>query len=144
MERRADREADPVVDQIEGVSSQPKQVASGENLSEVSASVSDLMAPEKHKTLFLRPSVVSANTIEFYISKGYFKEEECRPSGVRPLPSRRRGEAVVFRDFFTAGLRLPVDPIVPKLLAPFNAKLHHFTPNAMVQMSKFIWVVRTF
>jgi len=37
-----------------------------------------------------------------------------------------------------------VDPIVPKLLELFNAKLHHFTPNTIVQMSKFIWAVRTF
>ena len=51
----------------------------------------------------------------------------------------------MFRDFFfTGGLRLPVDPVVPKLLAPFNAKLHYLTPNAIVQMSKFIWAVRTF
>ena len=39
---------------------------------------------------------------------------------------------------------MPVDPVVPKLLAPFNAKLHYLTPNAIVQMSKFIWAVRTF
>jgi hypothetical protein len=37
-----------------------------------------------------------------------------------------------------------VDPVVPSLLAPFNVKLHHLTPNAMVQLSKFLWAVRTF
>ena len=49
VERRVDRETDPGVDQIEGVLSQPEQVASVENPPEVSASVSDLMAPEKRK-----------------------------------------------------------------------------------------------
>ena len=37
-----------------------------------------------------------------------------------------------------------MDPVVPLLLAPFNVKLHHLTPNAMVQLSKFLWAVRTF
>ena len=62
-------------------------------------------------------------------------------SGGETTPQPKDGEVVIFRDFFTAGLRLPVDPIVPLLLAPFNAKLHHLTPNAMVQLSKIIWAV---
>ena len=65
-------------------------------------------------------------------------------SGGETTPQPRDGEVVVFRGFFTAGLRLLVDPVVPLLLAPFNAKLHHLTPNAMVQLSKFVWAVRTF
>ena len=37
-----------------------------------------------------------------------------------------------------------MDPVIPKLLEPFNVKLHHFTPNGFVQLSKFIWAVWTF
>ena len=37
-----------------------------------------------------------------------------------------------------------MDPIVLKLLEPFNVKLHHFTPNGIVALAKFLWVVRTF
>lgn len=37
-----------------------------------------------------------------------------------------------------------MDPVLTKLLLPFNMKLHHLTPNAIVQISKFIWAVRTF
>ena len=114
------------------------------NLSRVSAGASDLMAPEKHKTLLLGPSVVLSNTLDFYISKGYFKEGDCQPPEGETTPRPKDGEVVIFRDFFTAVLRLSVDPIVPQLLAPFNPKLHHLTPNAMVQLSKFIWAVRTF
>jgi hypothetical protein len=106
--------------------------------------MSDLMAPENHKTLLLEPSLVSANTLEIYISKGYFKEGDCQPPKGESTPEPRDGEVVVFWDFFTAGLRLPVDPVVPLLMAPSNVKLHHLTPNAIVQQSKFIWVVRTF
>ena len=102
------------------------------------------MAPGKRKTLLLGPSVVSANTLNFYISKGYFKEGECRPPEGETTPQLRDGEVVVSRNFFTEGLRLPVDLVVPLLLAPFNAKLHYFTLNVVVQLSKFIWAVRTF
>ena len=45
-----------------------QEQASG-SLSSVSASVSDLMAPEKRKTLLFEPSVVSQSTIDFYVSK---------------------------------------------------------------------------
>ena len=127
-----DREAESASAQAEGGSSQADQATSGGNLSEVSASVSDLMAPEKHKTLLFGPSVVSANTLEFYICKGYFKEGDCRPLGGETTPDPKEGEVVVFRDFFTAGFCQSVDPIVPSLLVPFNAKLHHLTPNSIV------------
>ena len=120
-----------------------QEQASG-SLSGVSASVSDLMAPEKRKTLLFEPSVVSQSTIDFYVSKGYFPEGVCRPPGPEVFPVPQTGEVVVFKDFFTAGLRISMDPVVPKLLEPFNVKLHHFTPNGIVTLSKFLWVARTF
>ena len=90
-----------------------QEQASG-SLSRVSASVSDLMSPEKRKTLLVEPSVVSHSTINFYVSKGYFPEGVCRPLGPEVLPVPESGEVVVFKDFFTAGLRLPMDSVVPK------------------------------
>ena len=120
-----------------------QEQASG-SLSEVSANISDLMAPEKRKTLLFEPSAVSQSMIDFYISKGYFPEGVCRPPGQEVISVPEFGEVVVFKDFFMAGLRLPMDPVVPKLLEPFNVKLHHFTPNRIVALSKFLWVARTF
>jgi len=120
-----------------------QEQASG-SLSGVSASVSDLMAPEKRKTLLFEPSVVSQSTVDFYVSKGYFPEGVCPPPGPEVFPVPQTGEVVVFKDFFTAGLRIPMDPVVPRLLEPFNVKLHHFTPNRIVALSKFLWVARSF
>ena len=51
---------------------------------------------------------------------------------------------MVFRDFFAAGLRFPLDPAFPKILARFGLRMHHLTPNAIVQLSKFFWAVKTF
>jgi len=127
-----------------GASQPPQQQQSSESLSAVSADVSELMAPEKRKTLLFEPSVVSQSTIDFYVSKGYFTEGVCHPPGAEVIPVPETDEVVVFKDFFTASLRLPMDPIVPRLLEPFNVKLHHFTPNGIVALAKFLWVVRTF
>ena len=93
------------------------------------------MAPEKRKTLLFEPSAISQSMIDFYVSKGYFLEGVCRPPRQEVIPVPEFGEVVVFKDFFTAGLRLPMDPVVPKLLEPFNVKLHHFTPNGIVALS---------
>jgi hypothetical protein len=37
-----------------------------------------------------------------------------------------------------------LDPSFPEILARYNVKMHHLTPNAIIQLSKFYWVVRTF
>jgi len=76
-----------------------QEQASG-SLSGVSASVSDLMAPEKRKTLLFEPAVVSQSTIDFYVSKGYFPEGVCHPPGLEVFPVPQTGEVVVFKDFF--------------------------------------------
>ena len=84
--------------------SQPsQQQQSSESLSAVSADVSELMAPEKRKTLLFEPSVISQSTIDFYVSKGYFAEGVCRPPGAEVIPVLETGEVVVFKDFFYCG-----------------------------------------
>lgn len=71
------------------------------------------------------------------MSQGYF------PSGVGPalgdevIPAPRQGEAIVFRDFFTAGLRFPCDRRLPSILDCYRVKLHQLTPNSFVALSKF-------
>ena len=82
--------------------SQPSQQQQqfSESLSAVSADVSELMAPEKRKTLLFEPSVVSQSMIDFYVMKAYFAEGVCRPPGAELIPVPETGEVVVFKDFF--------------------------------------------
>ena len=54
------------------------------------------------------------------------------PECVEITPDPRDGECVVFRDFFSAGLRFPLDPVFPKILARFGLWMLHLTPNAIV------------
>jgi hypothetical protein len=50
----------------------------------------------------------------------------------------------VFRDFFTCGLRFPCDPILPAILDAFSVKIHQLSPNSFLEISKFIWIMKTF
>jgi hypothetical protein len=39
-------------------------------------------------------------------------------------------EVVVFRDFFTAGLRFPLDPMVVEIFKIFDVYTHQMTPTS--------------
>jgi hypothetical protein len=50
----------------------------------------------------------------------------------------------VFKDFFTAGLRIPPHPVLLDILHKFHVQLHQLTSNTIVQISMFIWVVASY
>jgi hypothetical protein len=51
---------------------------------------------------------------------------------------------VVFRDFFTTGLRLPVSKRFADILAAYGIQIHQLTPNSIPQVLTFLWACRTF
>lgn len=57
------------------------------------------------------------------------KEEE--------IPKSRPYEEIVFYDFFNAGLFLPCDPFVRKVLIWFWVQIHEPTLNAISRISVF-------
>jgi hypothetical protein len=116
-----------------------------EDISQVDAEVSELIGREKPEaTLRFGPSLVSAALLASYVDRGYFGDGICRAPKGEETPVPHDDECIVFRDFFVAGLRFPLDPTLPKLLARFKIKIHQLTPNAIVQLSKFFWAVKTF
>jgi hypothetical protein len=46
----------------------------------------------------------------------YFPKGYGRPPGVESVPAPRAGEAIVFEDFFTAGLCMPPHPVLVDIL----------------------------
>ena len=99
-----------------------------ESLSNVDADPSELMKKEKPApTLRFGPSLMSAALIKSYVERGYFSAGVRRPPQGDETPDPRDGECVVFRDFFVAGLRFPLDPKVPEILARFKVKIHQLT-----------------
>jgi hypothetical protein len=57
------------------------------------------------------------------------------------VPDPRPDEAILFEDFFAAGLRMPPHLILLDILRNFRVQLHQLTLNAIVHISIFIWVV---
>jgi hypothetical protein len=45
---------------------------------------------------------------------------------------------MVFEDYFTTGLCMPPHPVLLDILRKFRVLLHQLTPNAIVQIEKFI------
>jgi hypothetical protein len=76
--------------------------------------------------------------------EGCFELRICRLPGKETTPKPRKNESVVFRDFFTAGLRLPVSKKFADILAAYNVQIHQLTPNSIHQVLKVLWACRTF
>jgi hypothetical protein len=50
---------------------------------------------------------------------------------------------VVFKSFFRAGVRFPLNEMIGEVLDNFEIYLHQLTPNAIVRLSIFIWALRS-
>jgi hypothetical protein len=50
---------------------------------------------------------------------------------------------VVFKSFFKAGLRFPLNEMIADVLKKFGIYLHQLTPNAIVRLSVYIWALRS-
>jgi hypothetical protein len=82
--------------------------------------------------------------IREYETAGFFPAGTGRAPLDGQIPSPEDGEIVVFRDFFTCGLRFPCDPILPAILDAFSVKILQLSPNSFLEVSKFIRTMKTF
>jgi hypothetical protein len=77
---------------------------------------------------------------------GYFneaKKELVRFGGEETTPKPEKDEVVVFKSFFKAGLRFPLNKMIADVLKKFGIYLHQLTPNAIVRLSVYIWALRS-
>jgi hypothetical protein len=63
--------------------------------------------------------------------------------GVRTVPTPEENEVVIFRSFFKAGLRFPLNRFVVEVLKIYQVYLHQLTPEAIIRMGIFVWAVRS-
>jgi hypothetical protein len=54
-----------------------------------------------------------------------------------------KDEVVVFKSFFKAGLRFPLNEMIVDVLKKFGIYLHQLTPNAIVRLSVYIWALQS-
>jgi hypothetical protein len=77
--------------------------------------------------------IASLESVTHYFLKGY-----GRAPGAESISDPLENKVVVFEDFFAAGLHMPPHPVLLDILCKFWVQLHQLTPNAIVQISKFI------
>jgi hypothetical protein len=120
----------------------------GEDIGDVDAGVSDLVkvktAGPLPPSLAFGESKDTTNMVREYERVGFFSPGAGRAPLDEQIPTPRDGEVVVFRDFFICGLRFPCDTILPAILDAFSVKIHQLSPTSFLEVSKFIWIMKTF
>jgi hypothetical protein len=89
---------------------------------------------------------VSEADLPMMMKHGYFGEAEkklVRFAGEETSPTPKDDEVVVFKSFFRAGLRFPLNEMIGEVLKNFEIYLHQLTPNAIVRLSIFIWALQS-
>jgi hypothetical protein len=120
----------------------------GEDLGDVDANPRDLMAAKWSKSIppsfVFGESKVTMGLIREYESAGFFPASDgCAPLDEQ-VPTPELGEIIMFRDFFTCGLRFPCDSLLPTILEKFSVKIHQLSSNSFLKLSKFFWIMKTF
>jgi hypothetical protein len=114
---------------------------SEESLTGIKADLRDLV---KQKTCFMGQSLMTQANLDALRLEGRFEAGVCRLPGKETTSKPRKNESVVFQDFFTARLRLPVSKRFSEILAAYNMQIHQLTPNSIPHIMKFLWACRTF
>jgi hypothetical protein len=103
-------------------------------------------AASKPSHLDFGKSTISEDDLPKMLKLGYFseaKKELVRFGGEETTSKPGKDEVVVFKSFFKAGLRFPLNKIIADVLNKFGICLHQLTPNAIVRLSVYIWALRS-
>jgi hypothetical protein len=102
--------------------------------------------PSKPSHLDFGKSTISEADLPKMVKMGYFseaKKELVHFGGEEITPKPEKDEVVVFKSFFKAGLRFPLNGMIANVLKKFGVYLHQLTPNAIVRLSVYIWALRS-
>jgi hypothetical protein len=102
--------------------------------------------PSKPSHLDFGKSTISDADLPKMVKLGYFseaKKELIRFGEEEITPKPEKNEVVVFKNFFKAGLRFPLNGMIADVLKKFGVYLHQLTPNAIVRLSVYIWALRS-
>jgi hypothetical protein len=100
-----------------------------------------ILIPSKPSHLDFEKSNVSEADVSIMMKLGYFGEAErklVRFAGEETTPAPKDDEVVVFKSFFRAGSRFPLNEMIGEVLKNFEIYLHPLTPNAIVRLIIFI------
>jgi hypothetical protein len=88
-------------------------------------------------THYFRSSTITVGKIKEMEEKGYFVKDEAHLPGAKTVPEPRDEEAVMYEDFFVAGLLMLLHLVLAIILLHFQAQLHQLMLNAIAQLSNF-------
>jgi hypothetical protein len=106
----------------------------------------NILTPSKPSHLDFEKSTVSEADMPMMMKLGYFgeaKKKLIRFAGEETTLELKDDEIVVFKSFFRAGLRFPLNEMIGEVLDNFEIFLHQLTPNAIVRLIIFIWALRS-
>jgi hypothetical protein len=106
----------------------------------------NILIPMKPSHLDFEKSTVTEDDMPMMMKLGYFGEAESklvRFVREETIPEPKKDEVVVFKSFFRAGLRFPLNEMIGVVLKNFEIYLHQLTPNAIVRLNVFIWALRS-
>jgi hypothetical protein len=104
------------------------------------------LIPAKPSHLDFGKPTVSEADVPMMMKLGYFGETKKKLihfAGEETTPKPKNDEVVVFKSFFRAGLRFPLNEMIGEVLDNYEIYLHQLTPNAIVRFSVFIWALRS-
>jgi hypothetical protein len=99
---------------------------------------------ENSRAYYFGSSTITVGKIKEMVEKCYFPEGGAHAPGTETMPEPDDDEAVVYEDFFVAGLCMPPHSALADILLYFKAQLHQLTPNAIAQLSKYFWATDNF
>jgi hypothetical protein len=102
--------------------------------------------PSKPSHMDFGKSTISEANFPKMVKLGYFSEDKkelIRFGGEETTPKPKKDEIVVFKSFFKAGLRFPLNRMIADVLKKFGIHFHQLTPNAIVRLSVYIWALRS-
>jgi hypothetical protein len=99
--------------------------------------------PKRPSQTIFRKSSIKQSQID--AMKGwYFRDMSIvRVGGDSAAPAPDEDEVVVYRSFMKAGLRFPLSKFLVEVLKTFEIFLHQITPEAIIRMGIFVWVMRS-
>jgi hypothetical protein len=104
------------------------------------------LIPSKPSHLDFEKSTMSEDDVSVMMKLGYIGEAEkklIRFAREETTPTPKDDEVVVFKSFFRARLRFPLNEMIGEVLDNYEIYLHQLTPNAIVRLSIFIWALRS-
>jgi hypothetical protein len=97
----------------------------------------------KLRTCYFGSLTITISKIKEMEEKCY-SEGEARAPGAETVPEPNGDEASIYEDFFITDLCMPSQLALTDNLLHLQAQLHQLTPNTIVLLLKFFWVVGSF